>query len=71
MLICLHDPWPLPFFASCALFRLWQELENLHKLEVVQLENFLDAQVAAGKAVPLKDEGAFRRRREQLYSTQF
>ncbi|KAJ9530727.1 hypothetical protein QJQ45_014879 [Haematococcus lacustris] len=47
------------------------ELESLHKLEVVQLENFLDAQVQAGKASPLKDAGAFRRKREALYNTAF
>lgn len=46
-----------------------QELENLHKLEVVHLENFLDGQVAAGKAVPLKD--GFKRKRETLLSTLF
>ena len=48
-----------------------QELETLHRLEVVQLEAFLDAQVQAGKAVPLRDEGAFRRRREAIYATPF
>jgi hypothetical protein len=37
----------------------------------VQLEAFLDAQVQAGKAVPLRDEGAFRRRREAIYATPF
>ncbi|GFH25878.1 predicted protein [Haematococcus lacustris] len=47
------------------------ELESLHKLEVVQLENFLDAQVQAGKASPLKDASAFRRKREALYNTAF
>jgi hypothetical protein len=45
------------------------ELESLHRLEVVSLENFLDGQVMAGKAVPLKD--GFRRKREQLLSTFF
>lgn len=40
------------------------ELESLHRLEIVSLENFLDGQVLAGKAVPLKD--AFRRKREQI-----
>jgi hypothetical protein len=40
------------------------ELESLHRLEVVSLENFLDGQVLAGKAVPLKD--AFRRKRDQI-----
>ncbi|EFJ52709.1 hypothetical protein VOLCADRAFT_115660 [Volvox carteri f. nagariensis] len=44
------------------------ELEQLHKLELAHLENFLDAQVLAGKATPLKDPGAFRRKREQLFS---
>ncbi len=48
-----------------------QELENLHRLEIVQLEAFLDAQVQAGKAVPLKDDGVFRRKRETLYATTF
>mmetsp|Transcript_11125 Transcript_11125/g.19420 ORF Transcript_11125/g.19420 Transcript_11125/m.19420 type:complete len:389 (-) Transcript_11125:875-2041(-) len=47
------------------------ELENLHNLEMVQLESFLDAQVAAGKAVPLKDEGVFRRKREAIYAATF
>lgn len=47
----------------------WQELENLHKLEIVHLENFLDGQVQAGKAMPLKD--GYRRKREQLLSTSF
>ena len=46
-----------------------QELESLHKLEVVSLENFLDGQVLAGKATPLED--GFRRKREQLFSSQF
>jgi hypothetical protein len=31
---------------------------------VVQLENFLDGQVQAGKAQPIKD--GFQRRREQI-----
>ncbi|GFR42594.1 hypothetical protein Agub_g3524 [Astrephomene gubernaculifera] len=44
------------------------ELEQLHKLELAHLENFLDGQVLAGKATPLKDPGAFRRKREQLFS---
>ncbi|KAG2497380.1 hypothetical protein HYH03_004538 [Edaphochlamys debaryana] len=44
------------------------ELEQLHKLEMAHLENFLDGQVLAGKATPLRDPGAFRRRREQLFS---
>ena len=48
---------------------LAQELENLHKLEVVHLENFLDGQVQAGKAVPLKN--GFRRKKEALFSTNF
>jgi len=47
------------------------ELENLHRLELVQLEAFLDNQVQAGKAVPLKDKEVFKRKREQLLSTQF
>ncbi|KAF5836710.1 hypothetical protein DUNSADRAFT_5537 [Dunaliella salina] len=42
------------------------ELQSLHKLEMVQLENFLDAQVQAGKAVPLRDGDAYRRRRDAL-----
>lgn len=41
----------------------------MHKLEVVSLENFLDGQVQAGKANPLKD--GFRRKREQLFSMPF
>jgi len=45
------------------------ELENLHRLEIVQLESFLDNQVQAGKAVPLKDVSAFRRKREVLYNS--
>ncbi|GAX85315.1 hypothetical protein CEUSTIGMA_g12732.t1 [Chlamydomonas eustigma] len=45
------------------------ELESLHRLEVVSLENFLEGQVMAGKAVPLKD--GFRRKREQLLCTLF
>ncbi|KAG2437819.1 hypothetical protein HXX76_005439 [Chlamydomonas incerta] len=44
------------------------ELEQLHKLEMAHLENFLDGQVLAGKATPLRDPGAFRRKREQLFS---
>jgi hypothetical protein len=90
------------------------ELESLHRLELVQLEAFLDAQVCqyrlagiraiscscvpcahayqcacsrpgykdstvgvvyvqvqAGKAAPLKDASAFRRKRESLYNTAF
>ena len=43
------------------------ELESLHRLEIVSLENFLDGQVQAGKAVPLKD--GFRRKREQVLSS--
>mmetsp|Transcript_15962 Transcript_15962/g.28660 ORF Transcript_15962/g.28660 Transcript_15962/m.28660 type:complete len:369 (-) Transcript_15962:795-1901(-) len=45
------------------------ELESLHRLEIVHLENFLDAQALAGKTVPLKD--GFRRKREQILSTEF
>eukprot|EP00798_Chlamydomonas_sp_ICE-L_P028800 gene28801-31989_t len=45
------------------------ELRNLHNLEIVHLENFLDGQVRAGKAVPLKD--GFQRKREALLSTRF
>ena len=45
------------------------ELESLHRLEIVSLENFLDGQVQAGKAVPLKD--GFRRKREQVLSSIF
>ncbi|KXZ51942.1 hypothetical protein GPECTOR_11g67 [Gonium pectorale] len=41
---------------------------NIIMLEMAHLENFLDAQVLAGKATPLKDPGAFRRRREQLFN---
>lgn len=41
------------------------ELESLHKLEVVQMENFLDAQVMAGKALPLPD--AFQRKRDAIF----
>lgn len=41
----------------------------MHRLEIVSLENFLDGQVQAGKAVPLKD--GFRRKREQVLSTAF
>eukprot|EP00198_Chlamydomonas_reinhardtii_P007796 XP_001697133.1 predicted protein [Chlamydomonas reinhardtii] len=44
------------------------ELEQLHKVEMAHLENFLDGQVLAGKATPLRDPGAFRRKREQLFS---
>ncbi|GIL94680.1 hypothetical protein Vretimale_910 [Volvox reticuliferus] len=43
-------------------------LNGLSQLELAHLENFLDAQVLAGKATPLKDPGAFRRKREQLFS---
>lgn len=35
---------------------------------MAHLENFLDGQVIAGKASPLKDPQAFRRKREQLFS---
>mmetsp|Transcript_9940 Transcript_9940/g.27037 ORF Transcript_9940/g.27037 Transcript_9940/m.27037 type:complete len:437 (+) Transcript_9940:117-1427(+) len=45
------------------------ELQSLHKLEMVQLENFLDGQVQAGKAVPLRDGEAYRRRRDALSNT--
>jgi len=47
-----------------------QELHSLHKLELVQLESWLDAQVQAGKALPLKDGEAYKRRREALCSTE-
>jgi len=43
------------------------ELESLHRLEVVSLENFLDGQAIAGKARPIKD--GFRRKREQLFKS--
>jgi hypothetical protein len=43
------------------------ELENLHKLEVVSLENFLDGQAIAGKATAIRD--GFHRKREQLFNT--
>lgn len=42
------------------------ELESLHKLEVVQLECFLDGQALAGKAVPLAD--GYHRKREIIYT---
>ncbi|MEW5299981.1 MAG: hypothetical protein WDW36_002946 [Sanguina aurantia] len=54
---------------SLRLSNIVAELENLHKLEIVHLENFLDGQVQAGKAMPLKD--GYRRKREQLLSTAF
>lgn len=57
-----HDPDHVPVGAL-------QELENLHKLEIVHLENFLDGQVQAGKAMPLKD--GYRRKREQLINSSF
>lgn len=44
------------------------ETEAQHRQDIVQLESFLDGQVRAGKAVPLKDEGAYRRKRELLHS---
>lgn len=58
-----------PFKHSHAAAKPEQELESLHKLEVVSLENFLDGQVLAGKATSLED--GFRRKREQLFSSQF
>ena len=36
------------------------ELQNLQRLEVVHLENFLDGQARAGKQMPL-EERAFKR----------
>ncbi len=33
------------------------ELQNLQRLEVVHLENFLDGQARAGKQMPLEERG--------------
>lgn len=50
-----------PSTSSCVL----QDLDSLHRLEVVHLENFLEGQAQAGKYVPLRDS-TFRRKRELL-----
>eukprot|EP00878_Enallax_costatus_P035237 GHUV01039250.1.p1 GENE.GHUV01039250.1~~GHUV01039250.1.p1 ORF type:complete len:271 (+),score=92.67 GHUV01039250.1:617-1429(+) len=42
-----------------------QDLDSMHRLEVVHLENFLEGQAQAGKYVPLRDS-TFRRKRELL-----
>ena len=68
--VCFSSCKPSPLYLIPSPPPPPEELENLHKLEVVQLENFLDAQVQAGKASkPIHD--GFRRKREQLYSTPF